>query len=199
MKQEMKKHIFWIGEFFLWGILIFSTLFTGLYIYNANVRKSHTYYVFFKDVDGLIKGSPVKMLGYQVGYVSDITPINDEMFVSFVITERKMVMPEKMTATVEFTGMGGSKSLELSVPKPNVHNKNFITTVEPKRIQDYFTYSTQTAQNIMIMSSNFLDMMTPSTTEWIKRFIKKPDAIHNMNKTLDDVQHYENKYMEWRK
>ena len=124
----MKKHLLWIAELFVWVLLIFSASFISLYVYNKNVREKNTYYVFFNDVDGLIKGSPVKIQGYQVGYVSDISFVDDDVFITFIITDKDIVMPKKIAATVEFTGMGGSKSLELYIPEEGSQAKNYIYT-----------------------------------------------------------------------
>src|SRR5574344_1125605 len=115
MKSD-KRHILWIGELLIWGLLIFGAIFFSLYLYNKDTRENHTYYVFFKDVDGLIKGSPVKVQGYQVVYVSNISIVNEDIFVTFIITDKDLTMPKTLDATVAFTGMGGSKSLELFVP-----------------------------------------------------------------------------------
>ena len=71
----MKKYILWLIELIIWGIVLFSIIFVSAYIYNKNIRENYTYYAFFNDVDGLIKGSPVKIHGYQVGYVSNISII----------------------------------------------------------------------------------------------------------------------------
>ncbi len=195
----MKKHLLWIGELFIWGLLIFSTLFVSLYVYNSNVRKKHTYYVFFKDIDGLIKGSPVKMLGYQVGYVSDISIVNEDVFITFIITDKKLKMPERMSATVEFTGMGGSKSLELSVPDEKTNPKNYITAVEPRRLQDFYVYTNQMANLILGMTSDFMKIMDARRTDLLKNFIKNPSVLHDAHRTLDDVQKSESQFMERRK
>ena len=63
------------------------------------------------DVDGLIVGSPVRMMGIEVGHVTKIKPIKDEVFVRFIITEKDLKIPQGTVATVEFSGMAGSKSL----------------------------------------------------------------------------------------
>ena len=96
----MKKHLLWIVELLIWLLLIFLTAFVSLYVYNKNIREKHTYYVFFNDVDGLIKGSPVKIQGYQVGYVSDIAIVDEDVFITFIITDKDIIMPKKLAATV---------------------------------------------------------------------------------------------------
>lgn len=195
----MKKHLWWLAELLIWGLILLSTIFVSLYIYNKNIREKHTYYVFFNDVDGLIKGSPVKIQGYQVGYVSNISIVNDDVFITFIITDRGLVMPKNLAATVEFTGMGGSKSLELFVPEDGSSAKNYITAIEPKRLQDFYVYQTQIAQNIVSMTTDFMNIFTPENAEILKTFIRKPEIIQDMHDVLDDIQHAETKFMNKRR
>lgn len=194
----MKKHLFWIAELLIWVLLIFITAFISLYVYNKNIREKHTYYVFFNDVDGLIKGSPVKIQGYQVGYVSDIAIVDEDVFITFIITDKDMIMPKKLAATVEFTGMGGSKSLELYIPKEGSMAKNYISTTEPKRLQDFYVYQNQIANNLITMTTNFMNMMTPKNTDTVVNFIKDPIVLEQIHNILDIVQNKESDILEKR-
>ena len=189
----MKKYVNWTIELAIWGLLLFSIFFVGYCIYNKNIEEKSTYYVFFHDVDGIIKGSPVKIQGYQVGYVSGISLVNDEVFVKFVITEKNFVMPQNLLATVEFTGMGGSKSLELFVPDPNTKNNAIISTIEPHRINDFYNYQNQIARIIITMSSDFMNMFNENNTMAIKKFVKSPNAIRQTHKKLDEINNTEKK------
>ncbi len=183
----MKKHTLWLTEFLVWVLVLFTALFIGVYSYSVYVKKNYTYYAFFNDVDGLIKGSPVKMLGYQIGYVSGISLINDDdVFVSFIITDKDINMPESMVATVEFTGMGGSKSLELT-PASSKDKKNIITVTQPRRVQDIYVNQTVIAQNLVLMSTGFMKMANDRTVAALKTFIKNPKELSEINTFMDDV------------
>ncbi len=195
----MKKHLLWIVELLIWLLLIFLTAFVSLYVYNKNIREKHTYYVFFNDVDGLIKGSPVKIQGYQVGYVSDIAIVDEDVFITFIITDKDIIMPKKLAATVEFTGMGGSKSLELYIPKEGSLAKNYISTTEPKRLQDFYVYQNQIATDLITMTTNFMNMMTPKNTDTVVNFIKDPIALEQIHNILDIVHNKESKLLEKRR
>ena len=195
----MSKHKIWLIEFLVWGLVIFSTIFVSLYVYNKNIREKHTYYVFFNDVDGLIKGSPVKIQGYQVGYVSNIAIVNEDVFITFIITDKKLEMPENLSATIAFTGMGGSKSLELFVPPEGSKAKNYITTIEPRRLQDFYFYQNQIARNIVTMTTNFLEMYDAKNTELLKNFIKTPTMLNDIHDTLDVIQQSEATYINKRR
>lgn len=177
----------WIVELLIWALLIFSALFITMYVYNQRVSKHYTYYVFFHDIDGLIKGSPVKFQGYQVGYVSNISVINDEIFMTFIITQRDFEMPDKLLATVEFTGMGGSKSLELTGLGSDSQGKNIILVVEPRRIQDFMNYSSSMAKNIAFITADFMKLFNESRLTQIRSLIKNPVYINQTNIMLDTI------------
>ena len=183
----MKKHTLWLIEFFVWVLVLFTALFIGVYSYSVYVKKNYTYYAFFTDVDGLIKGSPVKMLGYQVGYVSGISLINDDdVFVSFIITDKDINMPDSMVATVEFTGMGGSKSLELT-PVDSKDKKNIISVTQPRRVQDIYVNQTVIAQNLVLMSTGFMKIANDRSVAALKAFIKNPKELGEFSSFMDDV------------
>ncbi len=200
----MKKRYLWLIELLVWLLIIFSVLFISIYAYNAKVRKEYTYHAFFHDVDGLIKGSPVKFQGYQVGYISNIALVNDEVFLTFIITNRTFDMPDEMIATIEFTGMGGSKSLDLTAIGTNDDGKNIISTIEPRRIQDFYVYGDQIAQNIVLMTSDFMKMFDDKRLCQIKSLLRNPlflketdDTIKNVNKSFDTIS--EKKRKLWKK
>lgn len=195
----MKKYSIWLTELLIWGLIIFSALFISLFVYTKNTRENYTYYVFFNDVDGLIKGSPVKIQGYQVGYVSNISLVNDEVFITFIITEKDVAMPEKMAATIAFTGMGGSKSLELFVPEKGSKINNYITAIEPRRLQDFYVYQNQIANNLIIMTTQFMELADDKRINWLKNFIKEPTMLNDIHRTLDTVQKYEQSFIDQRR
>lgn len=136
----MKKHWFWLIEVFVWILILFSVS-SLIMISRYNHRKNfNTYQIFLPDVDGLISGSPVRLMGIQVGYVNQIDIVGEDVYVKFIITEPKVKVPYGSVATVEFSGLGGSKSLELYPPteKPPSSSK-FIIAESPKRIHDSFS------------------------------------------------------------
>ena len=95
------------------------------------------------DVDGLIVGSPIHMMGIPIGYVTKTKIVNDnEIRVKFKITNKSVHVPPGTFATVEFSGLGGSKSLELYPPGMNktpnelVGKNDYILVDRPKRLRD---------------------------------------------------------------
>lgn len=133
----MKKHLFWIAELFVW-LLILVMVSSGIMFFRYNNRKNlNTYQIFLPDVDGLINGSPVRLLGIQVGYVNQVDIVGEDVYVKFIITEPNVRVPRGSKATVEFSGLGGSKSLEIYPPdSKEVSSGKLIIPQSPKRIHD---------------------------------------------------------------
>ena len=109
--------------------------------------------VTFPDVDGLTKGSPVKLSGIKIGYVKKISVMRDEVKVTFVITKRGVKIPKDTFAVVEFYGLGGSKSLELK-PLSAKDNSSVITTQMPYRISGYFEQGNKINTTLEAISMN---------------------------------------------
>ena len=128
------------NELLAWLIIVL--LVVAFYSLNFIYKSKNTdndYQVFLPDVDGLIVGSPVKIMGVQVGHVIKIKPVKNEVYVNFIITNPDVHIPHGSEITVEFSGMAGSKSLELYPPKKNGYmDENFplVTVNPPKRLHD---------------------------------------------------------------
>lgn len=99
------------------AVVWFCILCVILFAIRAHNYKQHKatkqYQIFISDVDGLIVGSPVKYMGVQVGYVSYVKLLPNEVYVKFVLHDKEARLPKGVVANVEFSGMGGTKSLEL--------------------------------------------------------------------------------------
>ena len=105
----------------------------------SRIKTDNNYNIYLPDVDGLIVGSPVRMMGIEVGHITKIKPTNEEVFVKFIIPDKSIVIPQGTVATVEFSGMAGSKSLELYLPdKQTFINKDvpILAVNPPKRLHD---------------------------------------------------------------
>ncbi len=133
----MKKRFIWIVELFIW-VLILALISSGIIFIKYNYRKNfNTYQIFLPDVDGLINGSPAKLMGIQVGYVNQIDIVGEDVYVKFIITEPNVKIPKGSSATVEFSGLGGSKSLEIYPPtKESLSSGKFLIIQKPKRIHE---------------------------------------------------------------
>lgn len=130
-------HKYILIEFGIW-FLILCVVIAGVRIHHYHKEKDLvTYQIFMSDVDGLIVGSPVKFMGVQVGYVDKVRVVTNDVYLKIVITEKDVVLPKGSIATVEFNGMGGSKSLEIYPPTDESIAANKLIVVQnPKRLHD---------------------------------------------------------------
>ena len=84
-KTKYKKLAQFI-ELFIWFLLLVCIVGIGI-VTKHNYNQYKTYKIFLQDVDGIIKGSPVRMMGIHIGYVRKVKIINDMVFVDFIINQ----------------------------------------------------------------------------------------------------------------
>lgn len=123
-------------EILIWIIAILLLLLGFSVSYRNSLKQYETHKIFMADVDGLIVGSPVKLMGVQVGYVNRIRIVGDSVYLRFIIKDKDLHLPWGTVATVEFSGMAGSRSLELYPPQAIVDEENvdYIKVVNPTRL-----------------------------------------------------------------
>lgn len=207
MAKDFKLQFYVWLEFIIW-LLIFSFVVGGIKFYQYHKTKElKTYQIFMPDVDGMIVGSPVKFMGVQVGYIQKIHIVNNTVYVKFVITDKETSLPQGSVATVEFNGLGGSKSLEITPPtKETLASKQFILINQPKRLHD-----SQTLLNEMF---DKLGAITARSSFFINQFANESKNIdidtdsiskdiQNVNTTLDNMKknnkNFKNKLKEWKR
>ena len=116
MNSKNKLRLFIGLELLLWLFIIVFCV-GAIKFYSAKKQgELRTYRIFMQDVDGLIEGSSVRLMGVPIGYVKHISIVQDHVYVKFVLTNKDIQLPQGVIATVEFNGMAGSKSLELYPP-----------------------------------------------------------------------------------
>ncbi len=136
------KNTFYIThsiELLVWLVIILIIVSISTILYVKKQQNDNDYTIFMNDVDGLIVGSPVRMMGIEVGHITKIKPTNEEVYIKFIITDNSVILPQGTVATVEFSGMAGSKSLELYLPDKNTYIDNnvpLLTVNPPKRLHD---------------------------------------------------------------
>ena len=213
-RQSRKSKIRRI-ELGIWLTIILVTISLGVFLLIRHEKSFETHKIIMPDIDGLIVGSPVNMMGIPIGYITKTKIINDEeVIVKFKITTKEVHIPKGTVATVEFNGLAGSKSLELYPPsddkkiaKDLITNPNgYILVERPKRIRDCLVLLFEMYQTIMNMiysvaafnneiSTTNLMPINNNNTEMI-RFVNYTDKwIDNSYKSLDTFRKilYKNK------
>lgn len=186
----MKRYFGLIVEAALWFIVIFS-LIMGMFLYkHVKLKEKHSYHVFFSDTNGIRNGSPVKTMGNEIGYVSNVKVINsDEIFVSFVLTNSDISLPAGTLAKVESTGLVGSRSLELYPPKNKpLRSDELLLPVNSGRVQGAFENSSRIAQILYNASSNINKSLAVGQIPIVRELVHKTYLqSENISPQLDKI------------
>ena len=198
-ENDKKKNVFYIthsGEFLIWLIIIlFFVALSSLGLIFKEKHDENDYQVFLQDVDGLIVGSSVRMMGIDVGHVTKIKPTKDEVYVNFVLTNPDVYIPQGTAVTVEFSGMAGSKSLELYLPQKGDYidaSTPLITVQPPKRLHDAMALLNDMFKklgSIIYTTSSFGTKLQEEDlipTQFIESGSNVGDFLDYSNKFLDD-------------
>lgn len=183
----MEKRLIWLIEIIIWLFLIAGVAIFSVYVKSTHDIANNSYYLFFNDVDGLVKGSQVRVMGLDVGYIQDIRVFDNKVFVSFLVTKKNFPIPKHAIATVEFYGLGGSVSLELTPVSSEKTGEGRIRTSDPYRIQDYYDTSKLISILLMNMYNGLGQAMDKSKIfehkDWLKPSHYTDDALEIMDKT----------------
>ena len=206
MKENIRLYA-WI-EFVIWFIIL-GLCILGFRLYRyEEFKKLSSYQIFMPDVDGMIVGSPVRYMGVQVGYIKNIKILTHNVYVRFVITDKNIKLPKGVIATVEFNGLGGSKSLELYPPDKNENTERLIVIQSPKRLHDSLGLLNDMFDKIGSITgklSHFANKMgvIDSSTKNIK--VKPEDIEKGIRQTDDFVDNmienrneFQHKLKEWK-
>lgn len=186
----MNKKIVWFEELILWLFLIIAIIMGFTFSFAKANQKNHSYYMFFKDVDGLAQGSPVRLMGVQIGYVRDVRVFGESIFVSFLVTKKNVFIPEGSSASVQFYGLGGSKSLEIYPPSADEKNptREIIITKNPYRVADYYKWGSQI--------NEMLEGMSTKTSSSLDAFTKSNFNLQFLNKNAQNLNNMLQSFLE---
>lgn len=125
LKKRLNNAVF--IEVVVW-ILVIGVLFGATYtFFYYKFIKPNLYTIVFNDTDGLIKGSPVRFMGLVVGHVRELTYHKDSIETEIIVTKKGVQIPSGSIASVEFSGIAGSKSIEIMPPKENLSDIGIIS------------------------------------------------------------------------
>ena len=135
-------------------------------------------------------------MGISIGYVDKVKILTDnEIKVRFKITNKTIHLPKQTFATVEFSGLGGSKALVLytpdsgKYPKELVGKNDYILVDRPRRLRDSMVLLYQmykTLMDIIYTSANFSNRVENIDT---------PDVKGDFS-NIDNFLDYADKYLD---
>ena len=133
--------------------------------------------VTFNDIDGLEIGAPVHFMGVTIGSIASCEYEENTVKVNFVLNDSSIKIPEGSTVTIQFTGLVGSKSLEIEPPVGKHKSDKKLIVVNPIRISNFIEISANTAESILMGSRNFLKVFGDGTIIKVKQNIHDIDEI----------------------
>lgn len=204
MKKFDNIRIYAWMEFILW-LLIISIVILGIRFHNhKRMQQYKSYQIFMHDVDGLIVGSPVRFLGTQIGHVTKMQLVSSQtssdIYIKFIITQKDLTLPVGAIATVEASGLGGSKSLEIYPPDEEMKSDKIIVTKDSTRLNRVLSLFSQMFKNIQQIFSTVDHAAAEISTDAPKvekNIIAPADAdkeVINLNKKLDKFIEQEKKF-----
>jgi phospholipid/cholesterol/gamma-HCH transport system substrate-binding protein len=182
-----RKQIFLL-EVIFWLLIIFCGSF--FFIYKTSIKDNiqNTYYIFFDDVEGLVTGSNVRLMGINIGHVKDVKIFDNRVFVSLIVTKENVKIPKCATATIEFYGLGGSTSLELN---PATSSENDVCDeIIPSgtyRVQDYWDGSKLSSEVMISTYTNVKNAIDDSKILEHKDKLMQSKALENLIKDTQGI------------
>jgi len=192
VKNEQLRKLIFI-ELAVWLIIALGIVVTIRHYRIKHIKSQVTYQIFMPDVDGLIVGSPVKFMGVEIGYINQINIVGHDVYLKFLINKKDLKLPQGVIATTEFSGLGGSKSLELYPPTPETIASNKIIYVQaPTRLRDIFILLKE-----MVDKINAIAYKAAAFGEKAEDIHPKSDIqIKEMQDNLDSIDKWSNTFTE---
>lgn len=186
----MKKSF--IIEICLFVIFVCTIGFLGGKFIKHTFDIGTTYHLVFKDIYGIEIGSPVRILGVDIGHVTKIQNNYNEIYVDFVVPNSNIKLPDGTQATIEFFGIAGSRSIELTPPNQKTNAQGILIN-EPLRLGDAIDIMEKFAEAMMASVSGLYDFakartqqqVEQTTANLLKATNEADDKVVNLTATIE--------------
>lgn len=131
----MRKKLFTLFEIILWIVLCCVPAFFVASLLHPDLAVKKHLTVYFYDIDGVIVGTPVNFIGYNIGYVKDIKVDGSKIKLDVAITKKDVTLPRCTDARIDEAGLGGSRSIEI-VPCQDQYKDPGVYTKRPKKLNE---------------------------------------------------------------
>jgi len=179
-----KSHIIELAIF-----LIFMTIltFAGIKVFKSTFDIGKTYHLAFNDINGIVIGSPVRILGVDIGHVTKIKNDYDKIYIDFVVQDSKLKIPNGTRASIEFFGIAGSRSIELTPPSEQTDVEGLVVE-EPYRVGHAFGIMAKFIRASMVSIGGLYEFAKSRTQEDVDnvtaKFLANTDAT---SRKLSDI------------
>lgn len=173
-------------------ICILSAIVFGLMVFNHyKFEKPNTYNILFKDIDSIVKGSPVRFMGMNVGYVQKLKRKDKYIICKIRITKENVKLPDMTRAKVAFNGLGGSKSIELLPPTTNDPEIKGIIAAESMRIND-LAGMVKDLVDVAVIINDFVQAIDPMMLTVTMKEFSNPEIINRVDSDMEKIIRLQN-------
>ncbi len=143
-------------------MLLAGLLAYGVYLLAIAIpaRRGQTIHLAFRNANEISRGAPVRLMGTDIGFVDDIQIEDDHVDITVQTDPNAIQIPSGSMFTILFTGLGGAKSIEVSLPlKPvaEANGKPVYRVQEPISMRDTLNASLDSTQALQKGSENISD------------------------------------------
>lgn len=168
-------------------ICFFGALILGFMVFNHyKYEKPNTYNIIFKDIDSIVKGSPVRFMGMNVGHVVKLKRKDKYIICKIRITKDNVKLPDMTRAKVAFNGLGGSKSIELLPPTTNDPEIKGIIAVESLRIND-LAGMVKDLVDVAVIINDFVQAIDPVMLSVTLKEFSNPEIINRVDSDMERI------------
>lgn len=180
----MKKEV--IAEILIL-VCIFGAAILGFGLFNHyKFEKPNTYNILFKDIDSIVKGSPVRFMGMNVGHVVKLKRKDKYIICKIRITKENVKLPDMTRAKVAFNGLGGSKSIELLPPTTNDPEIKGIIAAESMRIND-LAGMVKDLVDVAVIINDFVQAIDPVMVSVTLKEFSNPEIINRVDSDMERI------------
>lgn len=180
----MKKEV--IAEILIL-VCIFGAAILGFGLFNHyKFEKPNTYNILFKDIDSIVKGSPVRFMGMNVGHVVKLKRKDKYIICKIRITKENVKLPDMTRAKVAFNGLGGSKSIELLPPTTNNPEIKGIIAAESMRIND-LAGMVKDLVDVAVIINDFVQAIDPVMVSVTLKEFSNPEIINRVDSDMEKI------------
>lgn len=180
----MKKEV--IDEILIL-VCIFGAAILGFGLFNHyKFEKPNTYNILFKDIDSIVKGSPVRFMGMNVGHVVKLKRKDKYIICKIRITKENVKLPDMTRAKVAFNGLGGSKSIELLPPTTNDPEIKGIIAAESMRIND-LAGMVKDLVDVAVIINDFVQAIDPVMVSVTLKEFSNPEIINRVDSDMERI------------
>lgn len=187
----MKKFALYTAEIIIWLVAIYFIAQVTISTFYPQLTEYREYTVKLNDIDGLIVGSPVRLMGMQIGTVSKITYNEDKILLTMRIRKKGVNLPPSTTFTIEGASLGGNRSIEL-IPNED-QSEEHISIKEHKRMISMIKDANEAIDD---MISGFVSMLEIVNTRTPKELEEKIAFFNDQLGEFDTLSSRINKDIE---